>query len=281
LSERYQLKLNFKKMPITKLDLCKSEWLELVFDDRNKLYGAYDIRKHYAQNLTKALVFTTIGFVGILLGYSLFLTHKPTIITDRTIPVVIDPRIPKTKRVEPVKPPKVDPPKVKSIKFVALVAKPDDNAKNVPKIDELKEAAISTVTQQGTTSSGPVEPPAGPTTQEPSENTEILSTSTVEVMPQFPGGDAAWSKFLQRNLRYPAQASEAHAQGKVYVTFVVEKDGHLSDMQVLRGVGFGLDDEAMRVLKLVPPWKPGIQNGRPVRVRYTMPFNFQLPADEN
>ncbi len=267
-------------MPITKLDLCKSEWLELVFDDRNKLYGAYDIRKHYAQNLTKALVFTTIGFVGLLLGYSLFLTHKPAIITDRSIPVVIDPRIPKTKRVEPVKPPKVDPPKVKSIKFLPLVAKPDDSAKNVPKIDELKEAAISTVTQQGTTSSGPVEPPAGPTTQEASENTEILSTSTVEVMPQFPGGDAAWSKFLQRNLRYPAQASEAHAQGKVYVTFVVEKDGHLSDMQVLRGVGFGLDDEAMRVLKLVPPWKPGIQNGRPVRVRYTMPFNFQLPADE-
>jgi protein TonB len=62
-------------MPITKLDLCKSEWLELVFDDRNKLYGAYDLRKHYSQNLFKALGFTTIGFVGLLLGFSLFLTH--------------------------------------------------------------------------------------------------------------------------------------------------------------------------------------------------------------
>ena len=281
LLKRYQIKLNFKTMPITKLDLCKSEWLELVFDDRNKLYGAYDLRKHYSQNLFKALGFTTIGFVGLLLGFSLFLTHQP----KQEIYQVIDysskiPPVIQKNKPTPPKPHKVDPPKQNTIKFPPLVATRDDSAKNPPKTVEIKEAIIAQTTVHGTSTDGPVEPPAAQPAKDPTEET-IIPTDIVEVMPVYPGGEAAWAKFLQKNLRYPAQAVDARIQGKVYVSFVVEKDGHLSNINILRSPGYGLDDEAIRVLKLVPPWKPGIQNGRPVRVSYTMPFSFQLPADDN
>ncbi len=281
LLNRYQIKLNFKTMPITKLDLCKSEWLELVFDDRNKLYGAYDLRKHYAQNLFKALGFTTVGFVGLLFGFSLFLTHQPEIIADHSVPVLIDPGIPKAKPAIPPKPPKADPPKVNSIKYPPLVAARDDSAKNPPNTDEIKDAVIAQTTVHGTTTDAPVEPPTGPSVKDPTENNDLVPLTVVEIMPQFPGGESTWAKFLQKNLHYPAQAADAHIQGKVYVSFVVEKDGHLSNINVLRSPGYGLEDEAVRVLKLVPPWKPGIQNGRPVRVSYSMPFSFQLPADDN
>lgn len=77
-------------------------------------------------------------------------------------------------------------------------------------------------------------------------------------------------------MRYPQQAIDAKAQGKVFLSFVVEKDGHISDIVVERGVGHGLDEEAVRVLKSAPAWKPGIQNGHPVRVKFTMPITFQL-----
>ena len=109
------------------------------------------------------------------------------------------------------------------------------------------------------------------------EGTSIKDMHAVEVMPQFPGGEAAWQKFLQKHLRYPLQAMDAGIGGKVYVSFIVEKDGHLSDIALVRGVGYGLDEEAQRVLKLAPNWSPGIQNGQKVRVRYMMPFNFQAP----
>ncbi len=104
--------------------------------------------------------------------------------------------------------------------------------------------------------------------------------SAVELNPEFPGGEAAFSRFLQQNIRYPKLAHDQNVQGKVYVTFVVDKDGELSDMKVLRDPGAGLGDEAMRVLEASPKWAPGIQNGRPVKVQYTVPINFSLSGAE-
>jgi protein TonB len=98
-------------------------------------------------------------------------------------------------------------------------------------------------------------------------------------MPEPAGGAQAWAKFLQSNLRYPAPAREDNITGIVVLSFIVEKDGHLSDIKVSRGLGHGLDEESVRVLKLAKPWKPGIQNGHPVRVAYSIPFNFQLAGE--
>jgi len=98
--------------------------------------------------------------------------------------------------------------------------------------------------------------------------------TAVEAEPSFPGGIEMFYRFLQYNIRYPAKAFEDKIQGKVFISFVVEKDGSLTDIKVLRGIGGGCDEEAVRVMKTSPKWRPGIQNGRPVRVQYTMPISF-------
>ena len=94
------------------------------------------------------------------------------------------------------------------------------------------------------------------------------------------GGIEKFYKYLQNNIHYPAIAKENNVQGKVFVSFVVERDGTLTDVRVARGLGSGCDEEAVRVLKASPKWKPGIQNGRPVRVAYTMPISFALAQED-
>ncbi len=98
----------------------------------------------------------------------------------------------------------------------------------------------------------------------------------VENMPEFPGGEAAMYKFIGKNIVYPRMAKESGISGRVYVTFVVEKDGSVSDVKILRGIGGGCDEEAVRVIKAMPRWNPGKQRGKPVRVQYRMPIKFTL-----
>ena len=98
----------------------------------------------------------------------------------------------------------------------------------------------------------------------------------VEEMPEFPGGTAKLLEYIQKNMKYPMMARESDIQGKVYVQFVVEPDGSISNVQVLRGIGGGCDEEAMRVIKSLPKWKPGKQRGKPVRVSYQIPVFFKL-----
>jgi protein TonB len=130
-----------------------------------------------------------------------------------------------------------------------------------------------------------------PNTEAPSEETiEVVETKTqvieqeapkeiftvVEEQPTYPGGDEARIKFLQDNMKYPEEAKELGVQGKVFVTFVVEVDGSITDVRVLRGIGSGCDDEAIRVVKSMPKWVPGKQRGVPVRVKFNLPINFKL-----
>ena len=100
--------------------------------------------------------------------------------------------------------------------------------------------------------------------------------TTVEVVPKFPGGLDAFMNFLAKNVRYPANARENHIRGRVVVSFVVEKNGSLSNFEVERSIGGGCDEEAIRVLKMSPAWHPALQNGKPVRVKYNVPINFTL-----
>ena len=109
------------------------------------------------------------------------------------------------------------------------------------------------------------------------EDNSIVDFAAVEVQPEPPGGTAGWGKYLQKNMKYPPVARENNITGRVIVSFVVEKNGDLSDVKVLRGIGGGCDEEAVRVLKASPAWKPGVQNGRSVRCTFTMPIFFQLP----
>ncbi len=104
---------------------------------------------------------------------------------------------------------------------------------------------------------------------------EVIFT-VVEDQPEFPGGEAARQKFLEDNLRYPQMAREAGIQGTVFITFVVERDGSVTDVRILRGIGGGCDEEAVRVVRMMPRWEPGRQRGQPVRVQFNMPIRFRL-----
>ncbi len=109
-------------------------------------------------------------------------------------------------------------------------------------------------------------------TEEPVEQPVVIA----EVMPSFAGGLEEFYKFVGKNLKYPAQARRIGVEGKVFVNFVVDKDGALSDIAVVRGIGAGCDEEVLRIIKMSPKWNPGLQRGNPVRVRMIMPITFKL-----
>ena len=108
------------------------------------------------------------------------------------------------------------------------------------------------------------------------DNIEPELITIVEIAPEFPGGIQALKKFISSNLIYPQEAKEAGIEGRVFVSFIIEKDGSLSSIQLLRGIGYGCDEEAMAVVKKMPKWKPATQRGKPVRMRYQLPFVFKL-----
>jgi protein TonB len=270
-------------MLISKFDLCRPEWLELVFNDRNKEYGAYDLRKHYSANLLKAMGIAFFSIALLFVGFGIF-KPKPTefvriVQFDPAIKLMV--AIPPKKVISP-KPEITKPaPAVSTIKNPTYVVAPDLISVNPPVTTTLKTNVIGTETVKGpgTVDNGPVTDlnagSGGTSLTSKIDNTPV-DANILEVMPEPFGGAIAWSKFLQKNIHYPNQASEIGAQGKVWLSFIIERDGHLSNIVVERGVGHGLDEEALRVLKLAPAWKPGIQNGQPVRVKYTIPINFQI-----
>jgi len=275
-------------MLISKFDLYKSEWLELVFDNRNKAYGAYELRQHSGRTTATAMA---IAFTVVLTGaLAAFIFTKPIVSASPPVtitPVVIHPYI-VPPAVVPPKPithiaPHVAPPASTATPhiFVPLVISPVPATTEPPKVSELTGPITSTLSKlpgTNTIDEGGKGATEGTATSGPSN--EPVSIVGLQQMPEPYGGAGAWSKFLQRNLRYPDMATDQHAQGRVYVSFIVEKDGHLSNIVVDRGAGYGMDEEAVRVLKLAPAWKPGIQNGQPVRVKYTLPINFILGDDQ-
>jgi protein TonB len=104
--------------------------------------------------------------------------------------------------------------------------------------------------------------------------------TVVEEMPVYPGGDEARIKFLAENIVYPIEAKEKGIQGTVYVTFVIDETGKVTDVNVLRGIGGGCDEETVRVVKLMSNWIPGKQSGKNVRVQFNMPLKFTLSSDD-
>jgi len=271
----------------TKLNLYNPEWLELVFADRNKSYGAFELRQHYGLNMVKAMLiaFTTIVAAATIYTYIVGKTPGDIIVTrivemDPVIPPTV---IPPKKIIEPPAPKASTPvkplPAAPTTKFVVptITSEPVDD--NPPRIDDIKGDIGPTTTAGTGTLSQPVDPTPASTGGggvTPVVDNTIHSTGGLEFMPEPVGGAAAWSKFLNRNLRFPAEAQDAGKSGRVLVSFVIEKDGRLSNIEIQNGVGYGMDEEALRVLKLAKPWKPGMQNGQPVRVRYVIPMNFQL-----
>ena len=273
----------------SKLNLYNTEWLDLVFSDRNKNYGAYELRKHYNSNLLKSLFFTaTLFSAGIFIVSVLVKQHPDPMTISKTHEEVLI-------NLTEIAPPPVSHEKQvvkkalpasgaaqKAVAMLSQVYKPV--ADNLVKDEPKPVTALNTITgtQDLPVDIAGLNAPAGGSGNGTDNGTAnkpdngVKTVGMLEKSPEFPGGMEGWSKFLSKNLRYPEQASQAGVSGRVLVSFIVEKDGHITDIQVLKAAGYGFDEEAKRVLKMAPMWKPGIQNGQAVRVRYTIPINFTI-----
>jgi protein TonB len=275
------------------INVYKTEWLDLVFADRNKNYGAYELRSKSSSIMTRALFVS--GGLFLLLCFSPLIYAKlfpkevivETPATEVKLKDVIHSMKPKTPEPEKkVEPAKADPVKVKTVALpqnIVVVNKVD--LPDPPTVKEIQDAVISDKTQDGIIAPNLVIPDNkgngdGTGTAKDGagsgEDKGIYIAGGVDEYPEFTGGAKAWSKYMERNLRYPSRAQEEGAAGKVYVSFVVEKDGSITDVSVIKGIGFGCDEEAIKVIKKSPLWKPGKNKGTPVRVRYNMAINFQM-----
>jgi protein TonB len=251
------------------------ERAEMVFANRNKEYGAYDIRKKYETRMVRSLL-VALGIIALAVGGPIIgslisdkLAAKKAAMSEEVTlaePPPIDKTIPPP---PPVIPP---PPVVQTIKFTPPKVVKDEEVKEEPPPtqEEMKDVQISTETHEGEKT---VEIPPETPVADPDEGKVF---TIVEEMPGFPGGEQKMLEYIAKNIKYPPVARENGIQGRVYVTFVVDKEGKIKDAKILRGIGGGCDEEALRVVKTMPDWKPGKQNGRSVQVQYNLPVNFVL-----
>ncbi|CAM4066578.1 energy transducer TonB [Flavobacterium sinopsychrotolerans] len=261
-----------------KLDIFKNQWLDIVFDGRNKSYGAYQLRKSNTKTSVRALIVGSILF-GLAVSAPLILSLLPDssdVEENRDIKITAIKLPPKQEKPKENLPPPPPPaPKVDQVKFVKpVVAKAEEITEEPPKIVEMKDKKIGAETIKGDPDAVLSVEPVGTGTAAVVEevDNQIYSTAGIEVKPDFPGGINKFYKFVGDNYQTP---EEEGLKGKVYVTFVVEKDGSLTDIKVIRDIGYGTGKEAIRVLKKCPKWTPGEQNGKKVRVLYSLPITIQ------
>jgi periplasmic protein TonB len=259
--------------------------LELIFSARNKDYGAYVLRTKYNKNLAIALFITVFTFIMSLVLPSVFktkndVTFHPTH-GKTTVDFLPTPDIEQNKNnsipVEQIR--KMD---VSKIKYMVPNILKDELVKNdyFPTKDDLEDRAIDIITTDGIRTDN-LPPQDILTTDDHITNVENVEPSIftyVEEMPSFPGGTDELLTLISKNIEYPEIARRAGVEGKVILGFVVERDGSITGINVIKGIGAGCDEEAIRVLKLVGNWLPGKQNGKAVRVSMIIPFVFKLSA---
>jgi protein TonB len=258
---------------------------DIVFEGRNREYGAYMLRKVYTKHVVRGMIIAIALFMFFLSlpVISKYIFPEEEIVQDEQIvdvnTLAEPPPIDKTTPPPPPPPTEPPPPPVqKTIKFTPPVIKKDEEVQKdeMPPVEELKEAAIDVKTQEGTTTKDDLSGLEGTGNAVVDEVVEDKIFTFVEQQPEFPGGNDAMLKYLGNNIRYPSVAQRNGLEGLVVLSFVVDQSGGISDIQVLKKLGGGTDEEAMRVVKTMPKWTPGKQNGRPVKVRYTLPVRFSI-----
>lgn len=277
---------------MAKIDLISNEWADIVFQGRNKVYGAYQLRRGTGKRNIWSMVFVAAVAAVAYLGLAAYNSYQAAqkakfeaemeaslIETKKQAKVEKKTEAPKVEQVQKVE-------KVKSsIAFTPPVIKKDSEVKPEEEMktqDELKETktAIGAFDVKGNDEAGgtvlkAVEEIATP--EPPKQEAEQNKVfDVVEQQPQYPGGMGALNQWLGSNIKYPAMAAENGIEGRVIVQFVVERDGSVSGVHVVRGVDPSLDKEATRVVSAMPKWIPGKQNGQAVRSRFTVPVTFRL-----
>lgn len=272
-----------------------SDFLDILFDGRNKDYGAYDLRRSQDRRVRNAIIGTaSIALViigGYVLSNRLVAADMPT--RTEVIPPIkimeLHPLVDKPPVVTPAPParPSTPPPAAASVAFTTYKitdqdVRPEEEA---PKLADIGNKSISTTTADGADINAVDAPlltggtgvPGGNLVEGPKGEDRSVVFTFVEKMPSFPGGEAALSKFLSKNMRYPRMAAENDIEGKVFIQFIVDYDGNITSVQAVGAAkGGGLEEEAIRVVKLMPKWNPGKQNGRAVNVQFNLPIAFHL-----
>lgn len=276
---------------MSKIDLISNEWTDLVFEGRNQAYGAYKLRKGTAKRNVWALLIVGLAAALLYLGLQLQKMAEANKKVENTQAVELaklntEKKEAKVEKKEIIKqePEKVVEQVKSSVKFTAPIIKKDSEVKEEDeiKLDEVQKSdkAVGAFTVEGNDEVGGAVLKAKEDIAAPEppkhvvEETKIFTV--VEQMPMYPGGDGALMGYLRDNIKYPTVAAENGVQGRVVVGFVVERDGSITDVNILRGVDPSLDREAMRVVKSMPRWNPGKQNGSAVRVKYQVPVSFRL-----
>ena len=282
---------------MAKIDLYDPKWVDMVFAGKNKEYGAYQLRKGTSGRNIKSLLILVIAaaLVGGFLAWKVIEQKQAEEQQAYMEAMELAKLQEQAKKEEKKKPEKVQP-KIEAKKeipvaretqkFTAPVIKKDELVKEenqVKQMDKLDDkVAVGSEDKEGVKdrtveavrSEIAVAAPPPPPAPKPEVATKVFDV--VEEMPSFPGGQGALMQYLASNIKYPVVAQENGVQGRVIVSFVVERDGSITDVKVARSVDPSLDREAQRVVKSMPKWKPGKQNGSAVRVKYTVPVVFRL-----
>lgn len=269
--------------------ILSADILDIVFENRNKAYGAYELRKTYNRRIVRALVITASVALLALLGSVLANTldsgpDKKLEIRDITLEDIKQ----EEEKVEPPPPPPPkppDPPKIEMKQFTPpKIVKDEEVEEPPPPQEELKEVKIDVINQEGIKDEGIVAPTVidegkGVIEEKKEDPNKIFEK--VEIEATFKGGESAWRKYLERNLNPNAPVDNGAPEGTytVIVQFVVSKDGAISDVRALTNHGYGMEAEAVKVIKKGPNWNAAIQNGRPVNAYRKQPITFQVTSD--
>jgi protein TonB len=270
--------------------ILSADLLDIIFDGRNKEYGAYELRKGYNKRLMIALiamaVLSALIFISAIVAENV--KDKKIVmanVDDVTLTEVKERNEPPPPPPPPPPPKPPEPPKVEIAKFTPPKIVKDEEVKEdekPPEIEKIEEAKIGTINQEGTKDIGIVAPPV-----ESKSVAEVVAPKVVEEdydkvftkvenPAEFPGGQSEWTRYLQKNLRYPDNAIDNGTQGVVRVQFIVDREGNISEVQALNDPGDGLAEEAVRIIKKGPKWKPAEQNGRKVIYRHIQAITFRL-----
>lgn len=275
-------------MDINKIQ--SADILDILFDGRNKEYGAYDLRKTYSKRIKLSMAGMLLICI-ILLAMSFIANSSKKgaaemVIADMSLESVKEEKKPEPP--PPLPPPKQEPPKVEMAKFTPpkIVkdeeVKPDEEIKEVEKLEDTK---IGTINQEGVKDEGVVAPPVEKATgvvEAPKAEEDYDKVFTVvQIAAEFPGGLPAWTKYLERNLNRDLPVENGAPPGKytVVVSFIVSKTGDISDVVAENDPGYGTKAEAVRVITKGPKWKPAVQNGRNVIYRHRQSITFQVSEE--
>ena len=279
------------------INLSSREWCDLVFEGKNKDFGAYVIRTESTKRHNKAVLWTIIGaiifgliVVGLTKANQYFEERRLAMMGDQIIEVTpyfdeTEPE-PEQERLEQPEPEAIPEEILNTIKVTEIAIVEDDKVNPEDEIISQEEQiesehSVGTVNfDQGTNDKNVTETNKREIVveEQPAEKPKEVEKVfiSVEQMPQFPGGDIALMKYLQSHINYPPMAAEMNVQGRVVVQFVVDKTGHVGEVKIVRSVDKDLDKEAVRVCKSLPKFTPGRQNGQAVSVWYTLPVTFKL-----